>query len=144
MSKTSVIGALPSCSDHFSIDHTWNYCFIHCCVLNDLWAYVCTHRYELKKPNQQKQTPKIPPEVELDHLSHEGSCVFKNCICSNIRINFALNLVYKRHTETNMKCFFIGTDRVRTQSVGVASGSESSLFIHKAQKTNFCIWCYSQ
>lgn len=36
-----------------------------------------------------------------------------------------------------MKCFFIGTVRVRTQSVGVASGSENSHLFIKLKKPIF-------
>lgn len=74
---------------------------------------------------EKAQTNKTRPqkshlEVEVDHLSHEGACLFKNSMCSSIKINFGFNLVYKTHIETNEIFFFIGTDRVRTQSVGVA------------------------
>lgn len=134
----------PSCSGHFNIDHTWNQ--FHSLLCTQWSLCICVHtQIWIKKTQTNKSRPqKSHLEVEVDHLSHEGSCLFKNRLCSNIRINFDLNLVYKRQVETNIKCFLLeqtGWEHTICQS---CLRFWKSLFIHKAQKTNFCIWCYSQ
>lgn len=70
-------------------------------VLNDLYVYVCVCAHTETCIKKKIQTPHL--EVEVDHLLHEVSCLFKNSLFSTMRINFHLNLFYKTQVKINGK-----------------------------------------